>query len=386
MPHIRNGSPSPTSQPRTVRLDFTASDAFRKRPRFAVSESEPIVSRVDDRLSIPTRPSSTSAANKRRISNPLPSISRSIFQSDDNAVFAQVPRPRAISAQLRLPAPGSPPSNRPRSPGQPYQLPVSESSRLVDIKLREKLREPLKNDTRGVIYILRDDARPYLGHKIGWTKRPDYRARINEHRKDCKFEPHIVHTVSDVHCGHRVEQLIHADLMDRRREWPCTGHKTGHVSMHQEWFDVSEEVARDTVEKWATFMNSQQPYGWRGNLYAPWRHLLRTRELTGLDNLDHDTRREQWKYVLSPPTYFEYFHFISDLFWHTWHALLSIVLRLWPFAWQMLCLTYSFITFVEHRNTIASSAFALVSVFASCSIVRHTSLPLKKGARGLKGR
>jgi hypothetical protein len=360
-----------------VPWDFTASDAFRKRPRFAASESEPIMSRVSERLSTSTRPSlapSHRATDKRRVSNPLPSTSRSDVQSDSNAVLVQVPRQRAASAQSGRLAPDSPLSS---TTSQPIQLPVSDSSRLIDIKLRKKLQEPVKSDTCGVIYILRDKARQDRGYKIGWTTRLDYSARIDEHRRTCKFEPLVVHKVYDVYCGHRTEQLIHGDLMDRRRNWSCMGHKKGGgISVHGEWFDITEDVARKTVDKWAAFMNNHRPYNWRGNLCSLWIHLLRNRKLTNQDSLDHNTRREQWRYI----------HSTINWLCCTWHTLLSILLRFWPYFWQVLSLTYSFVTLLLCRNTVTSSAFALVSMCACLSIVLQSNLPLKRQGRVYQAR
>jgi hypothetical protein len=215
VPHSQPESPSPTPQRRTAPRDFTASDTFRKRPRFADSESEPIVSRARERLSIPTRPSSAighRAADKRRVSNPLPDTSRSNVQNYGNASLAQVPRQRAVSAQFGPRTSDSPPSSRPFPPSQPTQLTVSESSCLVDIRLREKLQEPLKSDDCGVIYILRNNAQPQQGYKIGLTERPNYFARTDEHRTTCKFEPEVVYRAYDVYCSSRTDQLIRADL------------------------------------------------------------------------------------------------------------------------------------------------------------------------------
>jgi hypothetical protein len=139
------------------------------------------------------------------------------------------------------------------------------------------------------------------------------------------------------------------------------------------------------VQKWAKFMNSQRPYNGRWRLCSLWSHLLRTRKLTQRDDIDHDIRREQWNYILSPPTYVEYFHYITDSLYRTWHALFNVVLRFSPYFWQMLSVGYSLVTAVVCRNTIASSAFALVSVCAYLSVVPQ-SIPSKRVGRVHKAR
>jgi hypothetical protein len=184
----------------------------------------------------------------------------------------------------------------------------------------------------------------------------------------------------------RTEQLIHHDLKDRQIEWPCKEHNGGKTAMHQEWFGITEEVAKETVDKWTRFMNEQKPYEWRRELNPFWGYLLQARKLANYNDVDHDMRREQWDLILAPATYLDYFHFVEDLFRRVWHASISLFLTIWPFCtaffWQTLTVGYGFVTLIVFRNAFASSAFALVSVCACVSAARH-GLPKRVRSKGL---
>lgn len=297
-----------------------------------------------------------------------------------------------MSAQLGANPPSPPSLNRRRTPRPPIQLPISEKSRLSDVRLREELRKPLTSqdiasatatqDKRGVIYILKDTKQLERRIKIGWTSRADYEKRLEEHRATCGYEPGYSHTVHDVLNSYRAERLIHLDLADRRKPWECEGHRKDKVSTHEEWYDITEDEAKEAVEKWTSFMNEQRPYDSRRKLNPLWEYLLRTRRIKIGEDFDHDMRREQWKEILATPTYLEFMSFPIDIFRRMWQFVLGTLRCNWPycvaFFWQIATLVYSFITLVMCRNTVAASAFALVSVCACFSVVPQLKLSLRK--------
>jgi hypothetical protein len=341
---LRNsGSPSRISKNRATSLNFTAPTSIRKRPRFAAPKSEPVLS--DHIASSTLRPHTASdqATTGRRVSDPLPNRT------------------------------ARPPSSTNAPDLVPNATPICP--RRADIKLHQKLLEALTiTDTKGVVYVIRDEMRPELGIKIGSTSAPDYQKRIDEHARDCFFEPDVIWVSAEVRCCRRAEALVLIDLEERCRKWTCKDHARRAKDVeHGEWFDITEELAKETVEKWTQFIQSQQPYIWCRNLTPIWAYLLRTRRLKNLDDIDHDTRRQQWASILIPPTYLDYYHFALDAVQRTWRTILNTFLHIWPyctgFFWQMLTVIYGFVTLLAFRNTFASSAFALVSVCACISVV-----------------
>jgi hypothetical protein len=224
------------------------------------------------------------------------------------------------------------------------------------------------------VYAIRDPDRPELGIKIGSTSLADYDDRMKQHARDCYFQPKLVFDPIEVNYCARAEILVQIDLEERCRKWPCIDHaRGGKTVVHGEWFDISKDVAKETVKKWTTFLNIQQPYIWGRSLSPVWAYLLRTRRLTNLDKIDHDTRRQQWASILTPPTNPDYYQFALDAVQRTWRTILDTFLCIWPyctgFFWQMLTVIYGFVTLLAFRNTFASSAFALVSVCACISVV-----------------
>ncbi|KAH7382533.1 hypothetical protein DE146DRAFT_231086 [Phaeosphaeria sp. MPI-PUGE-AT-0046c] len=371
---------------RTPTLDFTASISCRKRPYFADTQSEPVVSKVSKKP--PTSPHLTARYHthgRRTVSDSASSPPRYSIQPGIHKTNRQTYQRRIASAQSSPPSPPSPP--RPTS-APPVHIPVSDSSYIVDVRLRDKLRSPLTShdiaplfgaSKRGSIYVLFDPLRPQRGTKIGWTLRADYTKRIAEHRSTCGFVPKVIHVSHDVHYSHRAEQLVHLELMDRRSQWSCMGHKTT-ATKHGEWFDISHVEAKEIVEKWARFMNSQKPYNWTRQISPVWEYLLRKRTLVMNTGFGHDERREQWRRMLGAPTQGERVFFGIDVLLRIGRAARDIARKNWPYCvayfWQMLTLVYSFATLLVCRNAFASSAFAVVSVCAYLSI--WSKLPLKR--------
>jgi hypothetical protein len=321
------GSPARILKQRSTSLNFTAPISSRKRPRFSDVQSAPNVPSS-------TPPAQSASHDRRRASDPLPN--RTTTTTNDSA------------------------------------LPISPRS--INIKLQQKLSEPLTfSSKKGIVYILRDPARPSLGCKIGSTSAPDYRTRINEHARDCSFTPKVVCVSVEVECCTRVERLVQIDLEEKCKKWNCDDHaKKGKSVEHREWFDVSEDQAMETVRRWVSFVNGQKPYDWRERLSPMWSYLIRTRDF--IDCVDHDARRVRWNDMLASPTRMDYVHFTIDTIRRIWQAFIRILRSVWPwcrdFFWQMLALVYGFVTLVAFRNTFASSAFALVSLCACISVAQ----------------
>jgi hypothetical protein len=338
-----SANPARITKNRATSLNFTAPTSNRKRPRFAAPNSEPVLSdHIESPISRP-QTASNQGTNGRRVSDPLPN--------------------RTGRPQTPTDTQDSAPSTTPICP------------RRTDIKLEEKLSDHLtRKDKKGVVYVIRDVARPQLGIKIGITAGPDYQNRINQHGRDCFFKPDVIHVSPEVQCCKRLETLIHIDLEERCRKWTCKDHARRAKDVeHEEWFDISEELAKETVEKWTQFIHAQQPYFWRKRLSPLWAYLIRTRKLTNLDTISHKARSAHWHTNLAPPTYLDYYRFIVDAVLRMWHTILDTCSDIWPyctgFFWQMLTVIYGFVTLLAFRNTFASSAFALVSVCACISVV-----------------
>jgi hypothetical protein len=377
---------SPNTQTRTTSSDFTAPHSFRKRPRFADPQSEPIVPQSRHHGSDHSLDANHRAADRRRASDPLRNGLQSSNLRDRDALREPPSQQHLTSTSFGNPPIDTHSSNGPSSPSRSIQLSTSQSSRLNDIKIRKKLQEPLTScDTRGVIYILQDKARPERGYKIGSTKRADYLKRIAEHQRDCRFEPVTVLFSCNVEYVDRTEQLIHIDLQDREIPWPCVRHagKDG-SSLHKEWFNVSEDLAMQRVARWVEFMNEQQPYNYRRRLSLIWTYLIRTRKR---NDHTHEARREQWDAILSAPTKLDYLNLIFSLLARLGTYALNLISRFWSsgieFFWQTLTLMYGFVSLVAFRNTLALSAFALVLVCAYCSILpkRQLGSPRKVRAK-----
>jgi hypothetical protein len=373
----RNLGSYPYAKHRIAVPDFTQPISARKRPRFTETQSDTAVEHED--LSYPCLPSTSQrATEKRRASDPLQHGLQTHTLIDADANTQQAQRQRVFSTPSI--------SRPPRSPPRSAQQSSLRSPRSIDIQLREKLHELLTpKDQVGIIYVLRDPRRPDKGYKIGCCRRADYQKRIAEHRERCDFEPKVVHTVHDVENAFRTEQLILLDLKDRQVDVTCNGRRpTQHSSKHIEWFQVTEEVAKETVEKWTRFMRDQQPYDKRRELGPSWRYLIRARKSTNLDNIDHDARRKQWSSILAPATHLDYLFFVADVFCRAWDACVGQLLLIWPFFWQSLTVAYSFVTLLVFRNTFASSTFALVSVCAYVSAARYEP-PKRVRSKGIWG-
>jgi hypothetical protein len=404
---------------RNPSLDFTAPDMFRQRPTFAASHSAPLPSQETlskrrlyghdsntDSIYLNTK---QIAKERRRVSDPLHDRRRPSSQRDDSTITISQRRYQRLSANTSFQQhPSRPsPSSQPISPLWTGSVPVSddpftdpeESSddtlrpafpassppRAIHAKLLSIIRKKLtEKDKCGVIYILRDPARPHLGIKIGCTTQADYHKRIDQHRQKCKFEPDVLYvSTQELEYCKRTEFLVQIDLADHCQRWPCSRHNA--QSMHKEWFGVTKEQAIDTVKRWEAFMR-QRPYNWNRELGPVWTYLLSNRrpEQLGHSGFTHDIRRQEWTNILSQPTYLEYLLFSIDLLNRTRRSILNGSLRFWAFwktyCWHMTSIAQGMFMLLTLQNMLASVAFSVVMVCA-CSSIRPQSLGVLKQTR-----
>ncbi|KAE9375027.1 hypothetical protein N431DRAFT_336838 [Stipitochalara longipes BDJ] len=67
----------------------------------------------------------------------------------------------------------------------------------------------------------------------------------------------------------KIEKLVHAELSNYRRLFYCEECRT----LHQEWFEVSEDMALRTVQRWRRFIR-QEPYNENGKLKDYWSNKI----------------------------------------------------------------------------------------------------------------
>ena len=128
-------------------------------------------------------------------------------------------------------------------------------------RIRSVAEEPLNTGSdvsksevnRGYVYVFRV---PGNGDfvKIGFTTKGD--TRLEQWKKDCNREPTVIYPATKiVPHAHRVERLVHAELMEHRLRIYCE--RCG--KQHNEWFEVSANVAISSVKKWSAWMEAR-PY------------------------------------------------------------------------------------------------------------------------------
>ncbi|KAF3391597.1 hypothetical protein F1880_007642 [Penicillium rolfsii] len=147
----------------------------------------------------------------------------------------------------------------------------------------QKMLTPLKKRDfeTGSLYIFDRESSP--GHvKIGWTAKT-----VSDRLADwsnCGYEPNLLFSLNDIPHAHRVETLTHYELIKEwRRERRCKAPWCG--KSHQEWFEVSKELAKQTVRDWAGFVQSAKPYDLQGHLKDQWKDVIKgiyreTKEVT----------------------------------------------------------------------------------------------------------
>ncbi|CAI6339186.1 unnamed protein product [Periconia digitata] len=153
-------------------------------------------------------------------------------------------------------------------------------------KIREILCQPVNEDNKGFIYILKAPAffstfapatlRNETWLKIGISR--DVPKRIASLKAQCGLfdlteireednmrftEPMAMEQLR------RVERLCHAHLNNLRRKMDCTESSAACNAVHNEWFAVGEELAKQTVRLWVSFIE-KRPYAHFGMLDRFW--------------------------------------------------------------------------------------------------------------------
>lgn len=132
-----------------------------------------------------------------------------------------------------------------------------------------RMRSPALHNKAGYIYCFSDPRAPTL-LKIGFTETwggygdLECSQRIYRHRTMCGFEPDIKFYVKMACGGARIESLIHATLVSKKR----TLENCRCGTRHREWYDVSVHEAMETTLLWNRFSKLNPWYSW-GQL-KPW--------------------------------------------------------------------------------------------------------------------
>ncbi|EFQ91943.1 hypothetical protein CFE70_005252 [Pyrenophora teres f. teres 0-1] len=384
----------PGSFPETPRVDkrfdqpipcrLTTGSRSQSRPYYKCTQSDPTLessfSAIPEQDDAPS-PTASSTSRKRRrgdIGN---------FSSSRGEDHRRYP-PNTLPGRSREAGTTSNPETRslPHQGQDASWLPITRrTARSTHEKLRELLENPLTpKEGSGFVYVLRDRKSPESGFKIGVTKRP-YDYRTTEHRKICQFVPDVRYVSGNgiPYCG-LLEKLVHADLEDYRQLRLCEEHKyTIRGKPHGEWFAVSEDLAKDTVKRWETFLRREKPYN-SGHLNIVWKYLLEERSPISIDVLawSHDDRRTQWTKIVAPSTRYDhikaYRAYARIQLTNTCLTASRVQFHLRKFFWQFSTLFYSLVTLVLCRNSVAFFAFNIVLGFCIATVLSHVPATSKK--------
>ena len=159
-------------------------------------------------------------------------------------------------------------------------------------KLRQKLplspRQP-KSELPGYIYILKSPRAPDM-LKIGFTKKDPAVRREQWDRCYPNIEVHAY--TSLVPYAKLVEHLIHTELVTQRHTDDCStckGKKTRPRS-HNEWFRTTEQLAEQTVIRWAKWMGSRPYHTDTRTLMQKWDdRLKKAQKKAYMPGVDHIT-------------------------------------------------------------------------------------------------
>ncbi|KAM0743586.1 hypothetical protein ACQRIT_001845 [Beauveria bassiana] len=139
---------------------------------------------------------------------------------------------------------------------------INKSLFNVDMVAREQLNtedDKSKNEINdGFVYLYQVSGNDSLV-KVGFTTGP-VAQRLESWKKDCHREPAQLYPAPDAVCkavphAHRVERLVHAELMEHRVRVYCEPCEKQHV----EWFKVSVKHAVAVIEKWSLWIQ-RRPY------------------------------------------------------------------------------------------------------------------------------
>ncbi|KAI7285138.1 hypothetical protein KC345_g1921 [Hortaea werneckii] len=183
-------------------------------------------------------------------------------------------------------------------------------------KVLDMIREPLQyNDARtwlkpGFVYVVRDPELELV--KIGFTtdRVSDRVRKIGNQCRASSQHWQIEHEDPSIPilAYRRLERLVHMDLAPHRWFFQCAcglaKSDAKKLTEHQEWFDVSPEIAIKTIKLWRSFL-LQDPYGeplrnTDMQLQGQW--IDRVKEYKKADcnekHEDHETRLNRWRKLL----------------------------------------------------------------------------------------
>ncbi|KAI6830033.1 hypothetical protein KC340_g8331 [Hortaea werneckii] len=187
--------------------------------------------------------------------------------------------------------------------------PARNQEQILDL-----IRTPLSyNDRemrRGSVYVVRDPKLELV--KIGFTT-GSVHERVRRIASQCRAASQrwqIEHDASDtpIFAYRRLEKLVHRDLAPHRWFFLCkcgsTRDNPNRVTEHQEWFDVSPEIAIKTIKLWRRFL-LQGPYGAPRQytdmpLEGPWIDRIKKYKEADCNEKheDHETRLGRWRTLL----------------------------------------------------------------------------------------
>jgi hypothetical protein len=145
------------------------------------------------------------------------------------------------------------------------------------------------------------------------------------------------------------EKIIQAELLNFKHNFSCSCA----VKKHKEYFEVANDVAIETVQRWRNFCQ-RRPYDSRGKLRPFWAHRLANRaqghalEMAG----DHQQRADRWRKFTEA----------SDVE-ILWFDSVELFMKLWEWRW----IAFSFwqsvaFALLTHWHTLALCFLFLVSL------------------------
>lgn len=245
--------------------------------------------------SSPVRPLPTTRANQARLGNALPRSRRR-----DNISPRQTSHP-ADAAPPSLSHPGTEQSN------QATGGTIAEAilyPRQIDQVIRDIITG--QKTPGGYTYVLRapqyfQNRDPPLPPLVKIGKSKDVQARMSKLRHQCKIPD--LSRVTDreeviIDEFEKVEIIVHAALQNFQRDPECKVCKSkgkGLDTCHKEWFNVSEDVALQTVQLWRKFAE-QKPWDQDGIIKDYWVVMLRDMEAADEKEEWDDPQRqnERW--------------------------------------------------------------------------------------------
>ncbi|KAK5117918.1 hypothetical protein LTR85_008692 [Meristemomyces frigidus] len=192
-----------------------------------------------------------------------------------------------------------------------YNDPPAENVRRV-VELISKgllLSDVRTRDKKGWVYVVRDPDLDLI--KFGSTAR-DIAKRLREERNRCRPSSPALEIIwgpetAPLQAFAHLEKLVHADLAPHRFYFDCKcgRKKQKGYTTHEEWFNISNEMAIETMRLWRSFMD-QEPYGHlvfgvAAKLQSQWTNrlaIMRSGTHTR-DHNDHESRLQRWANVFS---------------------------------------------------------------------------------------